>query len=129
MKLLTLIASLILTAQLASATSLHPCTPSVQASPTKISCKEGNVYYSIRIDTTMSPPIEMCRGSNHYENHTATVTFGTSPSDNRTVTIYNDEFTYSLGFENGRTTFKSPKYNMNLVNCATPMHGGFSIGN
>lgn len=107
--------------------SLHPCTPTVQAIPSFISCRDeiNNLYYSIEIQTLMSRPLKMCQGENHIEHHTARVRisdFNGHVADN--ITIFNNDFTYKLG-----DSFTSEIFNLNLKNCISPVPNGFSIGN
>lgn len=122
MKSLILSLSILFASLQVSATSLHPCTPMVQAMPTNMYCNDGAVHYSIRIETLMSPAIPMCSGENHYEIHSATVVVSNGVAK-QTLQLQNDEFSYTF------STFVSPKANLNLKNCLVPPHGGFSVGN
>lgn len=108
------------------ARSLHPCTPTVQAKPSIMHCKDGEKRYSIVIETLMSPPLEICQGSNRVEYHTANVKFSVNGVAQAQFTLDHESFRYSLV----HGTFVSPKYSLNLKNCVSPMHGGgFSVGN
>ena len=127
--MLKLVASFVLLFSLqAGAMSLHPCTPTVEAQATRISCKEGSVYYTVIIKTLMSRNIEICQGKNHVEYKTAYVekSNGEGKILGRT-TIYDGDFTYVLRI--GGASFKSTKPRLKLNHCVTPMHGAFSIGN
>lgn len=112
----------------AHATSLHPCTPIVQAQDTHISCRAGAKYYSITIETLMSPP--NCQGDEHYEYDTAKVEISTKSGKSLGVlTIHNGDFSYSLGVGGSGASFTSEKNGLKLDDCVTPMNGGFSVGN
>lgn len=130
MRFFTALAVVLLSFQAVSATSIHPCTPTVQAQPTHLTCIEPSGYYSIQIDTLMSRPLEMCQGKNHFEYHTATVLFQPKGATRPTqVVIYNSDLSYTLGNGGAPGAFVSPKFGLNLRNCISPMNGGFSIGN
>jgi hypothetical protein len=129
MKLFTILAGLVLTSNIATATSLHPCTPNYRAQGTIISCKEGNVYYSIDIQTLMSPPSRMCQGENYYTHQTATVTVLEEGRTPKVFELQNGEFSYVLRANHAGASFQSEKYNFNLNNCVTPVPAGFSVGN
>ncbi len=112
--------------QLAQATSLHPCTPTVQAQPTIMYCADGVKRYSIVIQTLMSKPLPMCQGANHFERHTAQIKLSINGVVSGTATLNHDSFKHSLA----AGTFISPKNSLYLKNCISPIHGGgFSIGN
>lgn len=113
----------------AQARSPHPCTPTVKAAPQRISCVKGDVYYTIDIETLMSPAIEMCRGSNYYTYKTANVEVSNWQGDVfATVTINNGSFSYT-GDGMGGATFKSEVLSLDLTKCSMPIHGGMSVGN
>lgn len=109
----------------AQATSLHPCTPTVLAAPTFINCAQDGKYYSIRIDTYMSPA--GCTGSNRYETKTATVVVSNNSKKLASTTLAANEFTYTLSRS---VTFTSEAIGLHLNKCVAPMHGaGFSGSN
>jgi hypothetical protein len=114
---------------LTQATSLKPCTPTVEAMPTRISCGTDTEYYTIIIHTLMSP-LE-CQGADHYEYHTAYVTVTDKKTGRviRKLELLNGDFTYTLSPMPGETTFESPALVTRLDRCASPVHGGVSIGN
>jgi len=116
--------------QSAQATSLHPCTPRIQAQPTTMYCKDGDVYFSIRIDTLMSDVRnDMCTGKNFYEYHSAVVKVSDrNGKDPQTLKFDNADFTYTLFGPQG-ATFKANDGSLNLDHCAVPQNGGFSVGN
>lgn len=127
--LLTLI--VILTSHVAMATSVHPCTPMVQAKPTRIQCLQEGKQYSILIETLMSKPLEMCQGKNYFENKTAKIEISSADSNSvqGQMTLFNGSFEYRL-IPGGQATFHSEILDLDLKNCVTPQNGGaFSIGN
>ena len=117
----------------ASATSLHPCTPTVRARDSYIDCsiqaKDGSrTYVSITIQTLMSRNLEMCSGRNHVESHTAQVEIRNNDSDLiAKIEIPQDEFSYKLDALDA--AFTSKKHGLKLRGCATPLDGGISISN
>lgn len=117
---------LIFTACFANARSLHPCTPSRQAMPTKIVCGDQHLSYVIVIETLMSPP-EICQGKDYYEYKTAKIEISADSKPVGKVEIYDGQFDYSLG--TNRTSFRSEVLSLNLTDCVSPVHGGFSVGN
>jgi len=125
----TLLATLIFTTA-AQATSLHPCTPLVQAMPSELSCTEGNLRYRIQIDTLMSQSIPICQGNAYQERKTAKGRVTTAEGDLLySFTVPHDQFSYTLRMGGSEGTFKSQVLKLDLNDCVSPMHGGFSIGN
>ncbi len=113
-------------AQAALGASLHPCTPTVQAVPTQISCLAGELRYEIVVKTLMSPAQPYCTGENYFEYKTATVKILQDGSLKQQLTIPDGSFTYQLM---DPTSFTSTDYNLDLKDCVTPVFGGASIGN
>lgn len=127
MKNLIAILTFVLSAKTAMATSLHPCTPTVRAVPTIMACVEGDIQYSILINTLMSPAMPMCSGKNHVEYSTAIVEVIHDGIVQQTLRISNGQFSYSLLGE--EVVFKSEQFGLDLKKCSTPSFGGASIGN
>jgi hypothetical protein len=121
---------LILGFQAAQATSLNPCTPTVEAQPTLIMCQSG-AGESVRIEvkTLMSPATPACSGENRYEYKTASVEiYAGSKTPKAKFDIADGDFSYTLS-PMGDATFESPKHSLNLNKCVTPLNGGVSFGN
>ena len=113
----------------AFARSIHPCTPRVQAQPTYSICAQGGLAVEVRIDTLMSPQIEMCTGENYYEYQTANVKISFENGQAmEESTLFSGDFSYTLS-PTGSATFVSEKLNLNLVQCVTPVNGAVSFGN
>lgn len=114
------------------ARSLHPCTPTVQAKPSRLSCVQNDKIYSIKIETLMSPAKEMCRGDQLIEISTAYIQIANLAGETLAkVEVLDNAFSYSLGLPGmDAGYFKSEALSLDLEKCATPAHGGgFSGGN
>lgn len=126
------VCSLVLSAS-ASATSLHPCTPTVKAQDTILSCKDGSNFVQVRVETLMSNR-RICPDPGQYmEYKTAKLeTFNSQGTQLGTQTLNHDQFTYSLGGagSTGEASFtvftsRGPV----TLKCVTPVYGGVSFGN
>jgi hypothetical protein len=116
----------LLCSNLTFATSLRPCTPSVQAKPTRIFCKDKGLSYSIVVNTLVSPA--QCTGQNHFEYKTAKVNVTNKAGQAvNEIEILEGDFDYSL--QTGHVEFNSSINGLKLKKCVTPAFGGFSIGN
>lgn len=108
--------------------SLHPCTPVIEARPLILSCTNKGVYYGVRIHTVMSD-VRRCPVKDVIEIQTARVKIGDVEGNIfETLTIPQGEFSYTLG-NLGEGTFKSEAHGLDLNDCASPVTGGFSVGN
>ncbi len=116
----------LLALNLANARSMHPCSPTVEAMDSQLACRENDKTYMITIKTLMSPSIPQCQGENHYEFHTALVEVYDQKQEKviNKLEIYHNDFTYGLG-----SYFKSEKNQLDLNDCVSPYHGGFSVSN
>jgi len=125
---LSFVTSFVAGFSVAQASSVHPCAPVIQALPTILSCSEGNRLYGIRIDTRMSD-VRLCPVKDVIEINTAQVRV-TDFQGNvlEAFVLPHEDFTYSLG-NMGNGSFQSQSRGLNLQNCSSPMHGGFSVGN
>lgn len=128
MKFVLALTSFLATLQLAHATSLHPCTPIVEAQDTIISCATNGTYYSIRVETLMSD-VSMCPIDEMVEYNTAKVTVSdVNGNVSKKIVLGHGEFSYTTNAM-GDATFESKKAGLDLKECATPLFGAFSIGN
>jgi hypothetical protein len=127
----TIVLSLmVLLSTAAQATSLRPCTPTVAAQPTHITCFTKEYFYNIEIQTARSPLTPQCSGENYFESKKAKVTVEEKASGNTlaNIELYNGSFSYSLGAKD--VSFESPALGWEFVNCVAPVNqGGVSIGN
>lgn len=118
-----------LDAGVAKADSLHPCTPIVAAKPTYLSCRQESDFVSIRIETIMSPAIQMCQGENYYEYQTAYVTISDAQGQEKSSQIFrHNDFSYDL-LPLGDANFASIDGQFKLKSCVTPSNGAVSFGN
>ena len=132
--LLSLLAPFAIVAPSAAARSLDPCTPTVQAQDTRISCSArqmdgSTLHYFILVDTLMSPNLSICQGDKHVEYKTAKVSV--RDEADRPVANFevgNGDFSYTLS-PIGDSTFKSRNPKLDLQNCVSPLNGGFSVSN
>jgi hypothetical protein len=128
MNLRTLLTLVVLSSSASAWALPHPCTPTVPARPTRMTCISGNTRFQIVIQTLMSPPAPRCR--EHIEFHTATIEISTL--DDRavgTLELLNGQFDYELRTVSN-SLFEVPALNLRLENCRVPLHGGgMSIGN
>lgn len=124
------VALVIFSSATVQARSLHPCTPTVEAVPSRMSCPSGKLHFSIVINTWMSPSYEMCQGANHIETHQANVeVINKRGQVVARFTLSHDEFNYRLG-ASGNGTFNSDEFGLHLDQCVSPLHGGgISVGN
>ena len=95
----------------AQATSVHPCTPSIQAQPTYIYCRQGGNFYSITVNVLMSNR-QQCDEPVEYK------TANVSISDQKgkvlsTLEIVDGQFSYTLSATGG-ATFKSKLLSLDL---------------
>jgi hypothetical protein len=129
LKISLLSAFIILTTQVASATSMHPCTPTVAAKPTHMVCQKGDTGFVITIETLMSKPYDMCKGNNYFESKTAKINVTKEHLVKAEITLYNGSFDYTLSAA-GQSSFTSEMMGLDLTSCVTPQNGGaFSFGN
>jgi hypothetical protein len=113
----------------AQATSLHPCTPTIQAQPSIMYCADDVAFYAIRIDTVMSDPTR-CSSDERVEISSATVEITDKATRAKnTLSIGNGDFSYKYDNTGTRVHFASPKNALDLKQCVAPMNGGFSVGN
>lgn len=106
-----------LVSSLSMAVSVQPCAPSVLAKPTRISCIDKNLSYSIVINTLKSP--SHCTGQNYFEYKTASVRVFNNQS-NKVIDeadIPHELFSYTLS----PATFTSEDPALSLKNCVTPL--------
>lgn len=117
----------LLSAPLAGATSLHPCTPIRELAPTQISCRVGSQFYSIKVRTVGSPV--SCIGTADYvERQTATVEVSEQGRGYQgKMEIVDGAFDYQLDVDGSQ--FVSRAFGLNLTDCVTPAHGALSFGN
>lgn len=109
----------------ANATSLHPCTPVVEATPSRLNCQRDGYFYTITINTLMSGP--NCR-EGRIEISRATIAVSNEEQEITRLEAQPGTFSYQLGgAREGR--FDSDALNLHLRDCVSPMHGGFSVGN
>lgn len=135
-------ALMVLGMQTAQARSLMPrCAPVIDMQPSRLNCvKEtvvslaGNksetlrVFYSIVINTKASPVV--CMETDQYvEVKRATISVSTNELGQAgTIELLPNQFEYQLG---GATkgSFSAPLIGLDLNDCVSPVHGGFSVGN
>lgn len=128
MKSFLALAALLLNFNFAFASSAAPCAPVIKAKPIIISCSEDGVYYGIRINVQMADR-NICPAEDYVETYTAKITIGDFQGNiQQVIDLKNGEFNFEMK-SLGEASFQSEKANLNLNNCAYPMHGGFSVGN
>lgn len=108
---------------------LGRCEPTVKLSPSYMTCKNKEIFYSITFDTLVSPLIQACEGVNSRENTTASIEISNEKGEVLSkVVLYDGNFT-STSSIGGDGTFQSELLSLNLKGCVSPVHGGFSVGN
>jgi hypothetical protein len=141
-KCFILSALVVLGFQSVQARSLMPrCAPSIDAQPSRLNCvKEMNVtqvggkqevsrvFYTIVINTKMSPA--SCMDEGHFvEVRRADVSVSTNENGQlASIQLKNGTFEYQLGGVQ-RGSFKADVIGLDLKDCVSPLHGGFSLGN
>lgn len=107
-----------------SAKSLHPCTPRIPAQPIYLTCSQNNLIYSIRIDILRSKLTPECSGSNYFENKKALINVSNDKNQFIAETeLFNNDFSFSLGYDNGAVTFNSAAFQLDLKNCGSRTSG------
>lgn len=135
-------ALVLLSFQSVQARSLMPrCTPFIDAQSSRLNCsKEMNVtqtdgkqevarvFYSIVINTKMSPASCMAEGK-YVEIHSADIKISTNENGELgRLQLKNGTFEYQLGGVQ-KGSFKADVLGLDLKDCVSPLRGGFSVGN
>lgn len=120
---------LLFSLQMAQASLAPNCLPERRYMPLRMACqsvlkKSNEVSYSVLIHTR-SVDVN-CSGE--YQNfQTAKIEFGTKQTSKAgSIELNHGTFTYS--YKGSKSKFSAPVLNLEL-DCVTPMHGGFSVGN
>lgn len=115
----------------ASATSLHPCTPTVALTPFQMTCtvNEKEIAY-VNIATLMSNISPACPYENRVEIVTVSVDYYDRQSKKQlsSVKIFDGNYELQLDNPNG-VQFSSPRHNIKFKRCQVPSNGGVSMGN
>ncbi len=131
LKNLFVLVALLSFSPLAGADSLDPCTPTVSAMPSRMSCVVGPKYYSVVINTLMSRPIKACEGKKHVEISSAKITISNQSGKKLgTLELPFGSFEYRLGLPGmDEAGLDSEEFDLHLDKCVTPAHGGMSAHN